>query len=149
MFNKEIQTNIQNGLTKELMPMINMKSIKMNEECCSCELEINKDKYMCEDDEVFDDGTLIAIIDSFSSFAIMYLIPNDNYKKYLSLSIKLTSFDEIKGETEGSKKKKVFIYVKLIKKVDRDVLLGISVCDEEGKEIKYITHLKRKIMSKL
>ena len=79
----------------------------------------------------------------------MYLVPNDNYKKYLSLSIKLTSFDEIKGETEGSKKKKVFIYVKLIKKVDRDVLLGISVCNEEGKEIKYITHLKRKLISKL
>lgn len=149
MFNKEIQTNIQNGLTKELMPMINMKSIKMTEECCSCELEINKDKYMCKEDEVFDDGTLIAIIDSFSSFAIMYLVPNDNYKKYLSLSIKLTSFNEIKGETEGSKKKKIFIYVKLIKKVERDILLGISVCNEEGKEIKYITHLKRKITSKL
>ena len=99
------------------------------------------DKFTSKD-KAIDDGVLLALIDTFSSYAVMFLSPKDDYKTYLSLSIKMTSFN-------STNSKRLTIKVSLEKKFDRNILLNITVSDPKGNIIKRISHLKRRIASKL
>lgn len=82
-----------NGLTKELLNFFDFKTINLKDEECYCEINI---KNNCLDKNGnFDEGLLIALIDTFSSYAVLFLT-KENYKKYLSVNITMFSFDEIK-----------------------------------------------------
>lgn len=137
--NKENFDNLE-GLTKEIIPLFDFSTVKFSNNECSCDIVIT-DKFTSKD-KVIDDGVLLALIDTFSSYAVMFLSPQDDYKKYLSLSIKMTSFT-------STSSKRLTIKVSLEKKFDRNILLNITVSDPEGKIIKRISHLKRRIASKL
>ena len=136
---KEIFDNIE-GLTKEIIPLFDFSTVKFSNSECSCDIVIN-DKFTSKD-KAIDDGVLLALIDTFSSYAVMFLSPKDDYKTYLSLSIKMTSFN-------STNSKRLTIQVSLEKKFDRNILLNITVSDPKGNIIKRISHLKRRIASKL
>ena len=137
--NKESFDNLQ-GLTKEILPLFDFSTVKFSNNECSCDIVIN-DKFISKG-KCIDDGVLLALIDTFSSYAVMFLSPKDDYKKYLSLSIKMTSFN-------STVSKRLTIKVSLEKKFDRNIMLNITVSDPEGNVIKRISHLKRRIASKL
>ena len=136
---KEIFDNIE-GLTKEIIPLFDFSTVNFSNNECSCDIVIN-DKFTSKD-KAIDDGVLLALIDTFSSYAVMFLSPEDDYKTYLSLSIKMTSFN-------STNSKRLTIKVFLEKKFDRNILLNITVSDPKGNIIKRISHLKRRIASKL
>lgn len=136
---KEIFDNIE-GLTKEIIPLFDFSTVNFSHNESSCDIVIN-DKFTSKD-KAIDDGVLLALIDTFSSYAVMFLSPEDDYKTYLSLSIKMTSFN-------STNSKRLTIKVFLEKKFDRNILLNITVSDPKGNIIKRISHLKRRIASKL
>ena len=113
-----------------------------------------KNKKLYNNDGDIDEGVLIAIVDTFSSYAIMYLNKLEDYKKYLSLNIKMINYDENVNKNNinngyNNNNNKISMTVKIEKKFGRNILLNISVYDSNNKEIKKIFHLKRKINSKL
>ena len=136
---KEIFDNIE-VLTKEIIHLFDFSTVNFSHNECSCDIVIN-DKFTSKD-KAIDDGVLLALIDTFSSYAVMFLSPKDDYKTYLSLSIKMTSFN-------STNSKRLTIKVSLEKKFDRNILLNITVSDPKGNIIKRISHLKRRIASKL
>jgi predicted aspartyl protease len=130
-----------NGLTKELLNFFDFKTINLKDGECYCEINIKNSSL--DKNGNFDEGLLIALIDTFSSYAVLFLTKED-YKKYLSVNITMFSFDEIKKEKNSKLKMKVY----LIKKEGRNILLKIQIYNEENKEIKTIYHLKRSIKPK-
>ena len=82
---KEIFDNIE-GLTKEIIPLFDFSTVNFSNNECSCDIVIN-DKFTSKD-KAIDDGVLLALIDTFSSYAVMFLSPKDDYKTYLSLDRK-------------------------------------------------------------
>lgn len=139
--NKDKLDNLE-GLTKEIIHLFDFKTIKFDRNECSCDIII--DPKNCNSNGEIDNGTLIALIDSFSSYAIMFLAPKENYKHYLSVNITMNSFSETSKNDS-----KITIKVTLEKQYERNILLDIRVYDSKGKEIKHLSHLKRKIASKL
>jgi hypothetical protein len=84
----------------------------------------------------------------------MYLNKLEDYKKYLSLNIKIINYDDNVNKNNynngnNNNNNKISMTVKIEKKFGRNILLNISVYDSNNKEIKKIFHLKRKINSKL
>ena len=77
----------------------------------------------------------------------------EDYKKYLSLNIKMINYDDSVNKNNynngNNNNNKISMTVKIEKKFGRNILLNISVYDSNNKEIKKIFHLKRKINSKL
>jgi hypothetical protein len=120
----------------------------------------NNNKKLYNKDGNLDEGILIAIVDTFSSYAIMYLNKQEDYKKFLSLKINMINYDENNNNENNNNnnnnknnidnnKNKISMTVKIEKKFGRNILLNISVYDSNNKEIKKIFHLKRKINTKL
>jgi len=139
------------GLSEKLFEFFDIKSVKLNENICYCELN-GKNKKLYNNNGDIDEGVLIAIVDTFSSYAIMYLNKLEDYKKYLSLNIKMINYDDNVNKNNynnGNNYNKISMTVKIEKKFGRNILLNISVYDSNNKEIKKIFHLKRKINSKL
>ena len=139
------------GLSEKLFEFFDIKSVKLNENICYCELN-GKNKKLYNNNGDIDQGVLIAIVDTFSSYAIMYLNKLEDYKKYLSLNIKMINYDDNVNKNNynnGNNYNKISMTVKIEKKFGRNILLNISVYDSNNKEIKKIFHLKRKINSKL
>ena len=141
------------GLSEKLFEFFDIKSVKLNDNICYCELN-GKNKKLYNNDGDIDEGVLIAIVDTFSSYAIMYLNKLEDYKKYLSLNIKMINYDENINKNNinngyNNNNNKISMTVKIEKKFGRNILLNISVYDSNNKEIKKIFHLKRKINSKL
>ena len=139
------------GLSEKLFEFFDIKSVKLNENICYCELN-GKNKKLYNNNGEIDEGVLIAIVDTFSSYAIMYLNKLEDYKKYLSLNIKMINYDDNINKNNynnGNNYNKISMTVKIEKKFGRNILLNISVYDSNNKEIKKIFHLKRKINSKL
>ena len=130
-----------NGLTKELLNFFDFKNINLKEGECYCEIKI-KNKCLDENGNL-DDGLLIALIDTFSSYAVMFLTKED-YKNYLSVNITMFSYEEVKTEKISQLKMNVF----LVKKEGRNILLKIQILNEKNQEIKTIYHLKRSVTPK-
>ena len=139
--NKDKLDNFQ-GLTKELIHLFDFKTIKFDRNKCTCDILVEPKN--CNSNGEIDNGTLIALIDSFSSYAIMFLVPKENYKHYLSVNISMISFKETTKNDP-----KITIKVTLEKQYERNILLDIRVYDSTGNEIKHLSHLKRKLASKL
>ena len=140
------------GLSEKLFEFFDIKSVKLNENICYCELN-GKNKKLYNNNGDIDEGVLIAIVDTFSSYAIMYLNKLEDYKKYLSLNIKMINYDDSVNKNNynngNNNNNKISMTVKIEKNFGRNILLNISVYDSNNKEIKKIFHLKRKINSKL
>jgi len=91
---------------------------------------------------LMDEGLLIALIDSYSSFA-SHIISNFNKNDYaLSMNIKMTSIESIKPNTD------YFMKVKISEENKNTILFEIQICDGNGKLIKKASHLKKKIKPK-
>jgi len=141
------------GLSEKLFEFFDIKSVKLNDNICYCELNGKNIKLYNNDGDI-DEGVLIAIVDTFSSYAIMYLNKLEDYKKYLSLNINMINYDENVNKNNinngyNNNNNKISMTVKIEKKFGRNILLNISVYDSNNKEIKKIFHLKRKINTKL
>ena len=137
------------GLSEKLFEFFDIKSVKLNENICYCELN-GKNKKLYNNNGEIDEGVLIAIVDTFSSYAIMYLNKLEDYKKYLSLNINMINYDDNNNNNNSNNNNnKINMTVKIEKKFGRNILLNISVYDSNNKEIKKIFHLKRKINTKL
>lgn len=134
------------GLTKQILSIIDFTTVEFNKSECSCDFVF--DKYYSNNEGIIDDGILIALIDSFSSYVVLFLAPSENYKRFLSLNIKLNSFEDLKLEKDKDGKylyKRVTVKVKMLKQFSRNILLSILILDEKGNELKNCLHLKRKI----
>lgn len=139
-----MQKSLVTGLSKTLLNYIDITSLKFGSECC-CNIIIKKDSLMGLNGE-FDDGLLVALIDTFSSYCIIFILSNENYQHYLSVCISMTSYSTIKPLKNDNEPIKV--KVSLIKQWGRNVLLEINIY-YKGVEVKRISHLKRKISAKL
>ncbi len=91
---------------------------------------------------LMDEGLLIALIDSYSSYA-SFLISKVDKKEYsLSLNIKMTSIDYIK------KNNVYFMKVKIADESNKKILFDVNIYDKDGKLIKKASHLKKIIKPK-
>ena len=67
-------------------------------------------------------GLLIAIADTFSSYVVKYLCPEEDFMQFLSVRILLTSYQNIYESNE----KELKMVVTLNHKIDRDIILNKS-----------------------
>ena len=118
------------------MQSFNFDKIK-NE--CSCIIIPKKNCFNSK--KIFDKGLLIAIIDTFSSYVVKYLCPEEDYRLFLSLRILFTSYQNIIEDLH----KKMKLNVSLDNKAERDIIINIKVLDINNKILAQISHLKRKL----
>lgn len=139
-----MQKSLITGLSKPLLEYIDITSFKPSSECC-CNIIIKEDS-LSKSTGAFDDGLLIALVDTFSSYCLIFLLPNENYQHFLSVNINMTSYSLIKPNL--NEKQPIIAKVSLVKQWGRNVLLEINIY-YNGVKVKTISHLKRKISSKL
>lgn len=100
--------------------------------------EINVTKEMVDSNNFIDEGLLISLIDSYSSYSVIFLIPHlENYFTNLSLNIKLSSLDNMKL----NEKYKMRVLLKYHK--NKMILYEILFMNKENILIKHATHLKK------
>ena len=91
--------------------------------------------------KIFDKGLLIAIADTFSSYVVKYLCPEEDFRQYLSVRILLTSYQNIYESSE----KELKMVVTLNHKIDRDIILNIEIISDKNKTMAHLSHLKRRL----
>ena len=91
--------------------------------------------------KVFDKGLLVAIADTFSSYVVKYLCPEEDFRQYLSVRILLTSYQNIYESNE----KQLKMVVTLNHKIDRDIILNIEIISDKNKTLAHLSHLKRRL----
>ena len=91
--------------------------------------------------KIFDKGLLIAIADTFSSYVVKYLCPDEDFRQFLSVRILLTSYHNIFESVEKNLK----MIVTLNHKLDRDIILNIEIVSEKNKTLAHLSHLKRRL----
>jgi len=107
------------------------------------DFEISVIKEMVDINNLIDEGLLISLIDSYSSFSAIFLLKElDNPFANLSLNIKLSSLDDMKLE----EKYKMRVLLKYHK--DKMILYEVLFYDKDNKLIKCATHLKKIIYAK-
>ena len=109
------------GLSGKVLEFINIDSFifDKNKNECSCMIIPKKECFNIN--KVFDKGLLIAIADTFSSYVVKYLCPEEDFRQYLSVRILLTSYQNIYESNE----KQLKMVVTLNHKIDRDIILNI------------------------
>lgn len=99
-----------------------------------------------DDQNILDPGLLIAIVDTFSSFAGAALFKEEKLQMGISVSmnLKINSFDEMYlGRTYRMK-----VQIKNFNEREKLIYYDIPIFDETGKLIKQATHLKKLINAK-
>jgi hypothetical protein len=129
------------GLSGKVLEFINIDSFifDKNKNECSCMIIPKKECFNIN--KVFDKGLLIAIADTFSSYVVKYLCPEEDFRQYLSVRILLTSYQNIYESIESQLK----MVVTLNHKIDRDIILNIEIISDKNKTLAHLSHLKRRL----
>lgn len=90
---------------------------------------------------IMDEGLLIALIDSYSSFSC-FLIGKDKEKYSLSMNLKITNIDHI------IKNNDYFMKVKISDENKNTILFDVHIVDKHGKLVKKASHFKKIVKPK-
>ena len=129
------------GLSGKVLEYIDINSFNFdkNNNECSCLLTPKKECFNKK--KIFDKGLLIAIADTFSSYVVKYLCPEEDFRQYLSVRILLTSYQNIYESYDRNLK----MIVSLNHKEDRDIILNIDIISDNNKTFAHLSHLKRRL----
>ena len=129
------------GLSGKLLEYINLDSFCFDKDKKECSCIINLKPECFNNNKNFDKGLLIAIADTFSSYVVKYLCPEEDFKKFLSVRILLTSYQKILESIN----KELKMIVSLTHKLGRDILLNIEILSSKNVTLAHLSHLKRKL----
>ena len=117
---------------------------EINFEPGEASVDIKVTQEMVDDLNIIDQGLLIGIIDTWSSFASSVLLEGEENQKKVSVSvnIKVNSF----GEMFLNEKYKMKVFLK--SHVGKIILYEIHIVDKDDKLIKLATHLKKIVNAK-
>ena len=115
------------GLSGKVLEYININSFNFDKDKNECSCIIIPKKECFNKNKVFDKGLLIAIADTFSSYVVKYLCPEEDFQQFLSVRILLTSYQNIFESLE----KELKMIVNLNHKLDRDIILNIEINKKE------------------
>ena len=133
--------SITGGLSGKLLEYININTFNFNKEKKECSCIIIPKPECFNKNNIFDKGLLIAIADTFSSYVVKYLCPNDNFKQFLSVRILLTSYQNILKSIY----KEIKMVVTLNDKKDRDIILNIEILSSKNTTLAHLSHFKRRL----
>jgi hypothetical protein len=137
--NNENDNNFfQDGLDSEISKYIEF--ISNNENEAIYRIIQNEDSNNSK--KIMDDGLLISLIDSYSSFSNFFISKINKENNSLSISIKLTSFGLIKDDKEYIMK------VKINHEDKKFIQYEVNIFDKENNLIKNATHLKKFVKAK-
>ena len=129
------------GLSGKILEYIDMDSFKFDKDKNECSCWIIPKKECFNKFKIFDKGLLIAIADTFSSYVVKYLCPDEDFKQFLSVRILLTSYENIIESIHS----KIQMIVTIKDKKDRDLLLNIELKSLNNKSLAQLSHLKRRL----
>ena len=129
------------GLSGKVLEYININSFNFDKSKNECSCIIIPKKECFNKNKIFDKGLLIAIADTFSSYVVKYLCPDEDFRQFLSVRILLTSYQNIFENTE----KELKMIVTLNHKIDRDIILNIEIMSIKNKTFAHLSHLKRRL----
>ena len=129
------------GLSGKVLEYININSFIFDKDKNECSCIIIPKKECFNINKIFDKGLLIAIADTFSSYVVKYLCPEEDFRQYLSVRILLTSYQNIYESNE----KELKMVVTLNHKIDRDIILNIEIISDKNKTMAHLSHLKRRL----
>ena len=129
------------GLSGKVLEYININSFNFDKDKNECSCMIIPKKECFNKNKIFDKGLLIAIADTFSSYVVKYLCPDEDFRQFLSVRILLTSYHNIFESVEKNLK----MIVTLNHKLDRDIILNIEIVSEKNKTLAHLSHLKRRL----
>ena len=129
------------GLSGKVLEYININSFIFDKDKNECSCIIIPKKECFNINKIFDKGLLIAIADTFSSYVVKYLCPEEDFRQYLSVRILLTSYQNIYESNE----KELKMVVTLNHKIDRDIILNIEIISDKDKTMAHLSHLKRRL----
>ena len=129
------------GLSGKVLEYININSFNFDKDKNECSCIIIPKRECFNKNKVFDKGLLIAIADTFSSYVVKYLCPEEDFQQFLSVRILLTSYQNIFESLE----KELKMIVNLNHKLDRDIILNIEILSNKNKTLAHLSHLKRRL----
>ena len=135
-----MDSSMTGGLSGKVLEYINVNSFNFDKNKNECSCSIIPKKECFNKNKIFDKGLLIAIADTFSSYAVKYLCPEEDFKQFLSVRILFTLYQNI---FETNKEMKML--VSLNHKLDRDIILNIEILSIKGKTLAHLSHLKRRL----
>ena len=136
-----MDSSMTGGLSGKVLEYININSFNFDKDKNECSCMIVPKKECFNKNKIFDKGLLIAIADTFSSYVVKYLCPDEDFKQFLSVRILLTSYHNIFESVEKNLK----MIVTLNHKLDRDIILNIEIVSEKNKTLAHLSHLKRRL----
>ena len=136
-----MDSSMTKGLSGKVLEYININSFNFDKDKNECSCIIIPKRECFNKNKVFDKGLLIAIADTFSSYVVKYLCPEEDFRQYLSVRILLTSYQNIFESYEGNLK----MIVSLNHKEDRDIILNIELISDKNKTFAHLSHLKRRL----
>ena len=136
-----MDSSMLGGLSGKVLEYININSFNFDKDKNECSCMIVPKKECFNKNKIFDKGLLIAIADTFSSYVVKYLCPDEDFRQFLSVRILLTSYHNIFESIEKNLK----MIVTLNHKLDRDIILNIEIVSEKNKTLAHLSHLKRRL----
>ena len=136
-----MDSSMTGGLSGKVLEYININSFNFDKDKNECSCMIIPKKECFNKNKIFDKGLLIAIADTFSSYVVKYLCPDEDFRQFLSVRILLTSYHNIFESIEKNLK----MIVTLNHKLDRDIILNIEIVSEKNKTLAHLSHLKRRL----
>ena len=136
-----MDSSMTKGLSGKVLEYININSFNFDKDKNECSCIIIPKKECFNKNKVFDKGLLIAIADTFSSYVVKYLCPEEDFQQFLSVRILLTSYQNIFESLE----KELKMIVNLNHKLDRDIILNIEILSSKNKTLAHLRHLKRRL----
>ena len=136
-----MDSSMTKGLSGKVLEYININSFNFDKDKNECSCIIIPKKECFNKNKVFDKGLLIAIADTFSSYVVKYLCPEEDFQQFLSVRILLTSYQNIFESLE----KELKMIVNLNHKLDRDIILNIEILSNKNKTLAHLSHLKRRL----
>ena len=136
-----MDSSMTGGLSGKVLEYININSFNFDKDKNECSCMIVPKKECFNKNKIFDKGLLIAIADTFSSYVVKYLCPDEDFRQFLSVRILLTSYHNIFESVEKNLK----MIVTLNHKLDRDIILNIEIVSEKNKTLAHLSHLKRRL----
>ena len=136
-----MDSSMTGGLSGKVLEYININSFNFDKDKNECSCMIVPKKECFNKNKIFDKGLLIAIADTFSSYVVKYLCPDEDFRQFLSVRILLTSYHNIFESIEKNLK----MIVTLNHKLDRDIILNIEIVSVKNKTLAHLSHLKRRL----
>ena len=136
-----MDSSMTGGLSGKVLEYININSFNFDKDKNECSCMIVPKKECFNKNKIFDKGLLIAIADTFSSYVVKYLCPDEDFRQFLSVRILLTSYHNIFESVDKNLK----MIVTLNHKLDRDIILNIEIVSVKNKTLAHLSHLKRRL----